>query len=227
MDDYEERRNIIEGITKPAIKRLSYRAGVRELSGLVYEESRGVLIVLLEGLLRSAILYMEYNKKVTVNEDMISAALLDRPNMSGEWSAAAQTRKRSTKPPILAKGCKFKTKNPRPAPPADAPAPRRRRARRGVAALRAIRYYQKQSSCLLIPRASFQRLVRFLSRDFFRRRGGGPRFTKGALILLQYAVENYMVGLFEDAQLGAIHGKRVTIYPKDIHLARRIRRERS
>ena len=223
MDSYDKRMNAIRGITKPAIKRLSYRAGVRELSGLVYEESRGVLIVLLERLLRSAINYMEYNKKVTVNEDMISAALLDRPNMSGEWSAAAQARKKSTKPPILAKGCKLKTKKPRPAPPADAPAPRRRRARRGVAALRAIRYYQKQSSCLLIPRASFQKLVRVLSQDFF----SGTRFTKGAFILLQYAVENYMVGLFEDAQLGAIHGRRVTIYPKDIQLARRIRRERS
>ena len=47
------------------------------------------------------------------------------------------------------------------------------------------------------------------------------------LIVIQEASEAYLVGLFEDTNLCAIHAKRVTIMPKDIQLARRIRGERA
>ena len=53
------------------------------------------------------------------------------------------------------------------------------------------------------------------------------RFQSQAVLALQEAAEAYMVGLFEDTNLCAIHAKRVTIMPKDIQLARRIRGERS
>jgi histone H3 len=53
------------------------------------------------------------------------------------------------------------------------------------------------------------------------------RFQSAAILALQEASEAYLVGLFEDVNLCAIHSKRVTIYPRDIHLARRIRRERN
>jgi histone H3 len=53
------------------------------------------------------------------------------------------------------------------------------------------------------------------------------RFQSHALLAIQEASEAYLVALFQDANLAAIHAKRVTIFPKDIHLARRIRGERS
>ena len=53
------------------------------------------------------------------------------------------------------------------------------------------------------------------------------RFQSLALVALQEACETYLVGLFEDANLAALHAKRVTIMPKDINLARRIRGERA
>ena len=53
------------------------------------------------------------------------------------------------------------------------------------------------------------------------------RFQSAAMLALQEASESYLVGLFEDTNLCAIHAKRITIMPKDIHLARRIRGERS
>ena len=53
------------------------------------------------------------------------------------------------------------------------------------------------------------------------------RFQGTAILALQEAAEAYLVSLFEDTNLCAIHGKRVTIMPKDIQLARRIRGERS
>ena len=53
------------------------------------------------------------------------------------------------------------------------------------------------------------------------------RKTPGSVMAMQEATEAYLVGLFEDTNLCAIHAKRVTIMPKDIQLARRIRGERS
>ena len=53
------------------------------------------------------------------------------------------------------------------------------------------------------------------------------RFQSHAVLALQEAAEAYLVGLFEDTNLCAIHAKRVTIMPKDIQLARRIRGERA
>ena len=53
------------------------------------------------------------------------------------------------------------------------------------------------------------------------------RFQSTAVLALQEASEAYLVGLFEDTNLCAIHAKRVTIMPKDIQLARRIRGERA
>jgi histone H3 len=92
------------------------------------------------------------------------------------------------------------------------------RYRPGTVALREIRRYQK-STDLLIRKLPFQRLVREIAQDF----KADLRFQSTAVAALQEASEAYLVGLFEDTNLCAIHAKRVTIMPKDIQLARRIR----
>ena len=96
------------------------------------------------------------------------------------------------------------------------------RYRPGTIALREIRRYQK-STDLLVRKLPFQRLVREIAQDFKT----DLRFQGSAVLALQEAAEAYLVGLFEDTNLCAIHAKRVTIMPKDIQLARRIRGERS
>lgn len=95
------------------------------------------------------------------------------------------------------------------------------RYRPGTVALREIRKYQK-STDFLIRRLPFQRLVREIAQQFKT----DLRFQGSAIMALQEASEAYIVGLFEDTNLCAIHAKRVTIMPKDILLARRIRGER-
>ncbi|XP_062225792.1 histone H3.3 isoform X1 [Phragmites australis] len=122
------------------------------------------------------------------------------------------------------------------------------RYRPGTVALREIRKYQKSTE-LLIRKLPFQRLVREIAQDFKVRfvfilllcssKLGGAfsqpflfvqtdlRFQSHAVLALQEAAEAYLVGLFEDTNLCAIHAKRVTIMPKDIQLARRIRGERA
>ena len=96
------------------------------------------------------------------------------------------------------------------------------RYRPGTVALRQIRRYQKSTE-LLIRKLPFQRLVREIAQEFKT----DLRFQGSAVLALQEAAEAYLVGLFEDTNLCAIHAKRVTIMPKDVQLARRIRGERS
>ena len=93
----------------------------------------------------------------------------------------------------------------------------------GTVALREIRQYQKSTE-LLIRKLPFQRLVRELAQDLGKI---NIRFQSGAIMALQEASEAYLVGLLEDANLCAVHAKRVTIMTKDIQLARQIRGERS
>ena len=128
------------------------------------------------------------------------------------------------------------------------------RFRPGTVALREIRKYQKSTE-LLIRKRPFARyvdtfcmtvllfvvlnvsiidlylciystfhssVVREIANDFKT----DLKFQAAALLALQEAAEAYLVGLFEDTNLCGIHAKRVTIMPKDIQLARRIRGER-
>ncbi|WMV15949.1 hypothetical protein MTR67_009334 [Solanum verrucosum] len=107
------------------------------------------------------------------------------------------------------------TKAARKSAPATGGVKKPHRFRPGTVALREIRKYQKSTE-LLIRKLPFQRLVREIAQDF-----------SSAVAALQEAAEAYLVGLFEDTNLCAIHAKRVTIMPKDIQLARRIRGERA
>ena len=98
----------------------------------------------------------------------------------------------------------------------------------GMVALREIRRYQKSTENL-IKWTPFQRLIREISQEY-RIYPDGPgtpsvqvRFQSTAIAALQEAAENYIVGLFEDLNLLAIHARRVTIMPRDIRLALRIR----
>ena len=100
--------------------------------------------------------------------------------------------------------------------------------RPSLVALREIRRYQSSTENL-IKRTPFQRLIREISQEY-RIQPNGPgtpsvqvRFQSTAIAALQEAAENYIVGLFEDVNLLAIHARRVTIMPRDIRLALRIR----
>lgn len=97
-----------------------------------------------------------------------------------------------------------------------------RRYRPGTLALREIRKYQKSTE-LLTRKLPFQRLVREIAAAV----KPDLRFQSSAILALQEASESYLTGLFEDTNLCAIHARRVTIMPKDMQLARRIRGERN
>jgi len=110
----------------------------------------------------------------------------------------------------------------------DKSKPRRKRFRPGTRALKEIRKYQKSHN-LLIPSLPFSRLVREVAQSTASTTASiqDLRFQSGALLALQEAAEAYLVTLFEDTVLCSIHAKRVTIMPRDMMLARRIRGDRT
>lgn len=112
--------------------------------------------------------------------------------------------------------------SPRRKSPRGPGTPGSRRYRPGTRALMEIRRFQKTTS-LLIPKLPFSRVIREICEQVVPR--ANLRFQSAAIMALQEAAEAYLVTLFEDSLLCAIHAKRVTLMPKDMILARRIRGE--
>ncbi|OQU92483.1 hypothetical protein SORBI_3001G350501, partial [Sorghum bicolor] len=139
---------------------------------------------------------------------------------AGQMARTKQTARKSTGGKAPRK--QLATKAARKSAPTTGGVKKPHRYRPGTVALREIRKYQKSTE-LLIRKLPFQRLVREIAQDFKT----DLRFQSHAVLALQEAAEAYLVGLFEDTNLCAIHAKRVTIMPKDIQLARRIRGERA
>lgn len=255
-------RENIKGITKPAIRRLCRRGGVKRISGDIYEQTRNVLRTWLEGIVRDTITYTEHARRKTVSPmDVVYALKRNGQTMYGFGGAAndsgmsgKKTRLNGSAPIVgggrqadsdsesetditairlggartkqtarKVTGGKFPrkqlaTKAAKKSASDGVKKPHRYRP--GTQALREIRKFQK-STGLLLRKLPFQRLVREIAQDF----KPDLRFTEKALEALQEASEAFLVTLFEDANLMAIHTKRVTIQPKDMAVALRIRNQ--
>uniref|UniRef100_A0A8C1RQ55 Histone H4 n=1 Tax=Cyprinus carpio TaxID=7962 RepID=A0A8C1RQ55_CYPCA len=100
-------RDNIQGITKPAIRRLARRGGVKRISGLIYEETRGVLKVFLENVIRDAVTYTEHAKRKTVTAmDVVS-----RENMPEPAKSAPKKGSKKAVTKTAAKGGKKRRKS--------------------------------------------------------------------------------------------------------------------
>jgi len=203
-------RDNIQGITKPVILRIAHRGGAKSLSGMMYEETRGVLKVFLENLIRDATTSMEHARRKTYQVKDLDFAL----KVKNKYLVAGVDPNAKTTASL--QGCKLRKRAQKEE------GKQRRRAKAGTNALREIKYGQKNSDCLLIPQLAFERLVKEIAQDYVT----DARFRKDFLRLAQLVTENYLVGLYEDATLAAIHADRIKVMPKDLHLARRIRGER-
>lgn len=134
----------------------------------------------------------------------------------------APRKQLATKAARLAPRKQLATKAARMSEPATGGVRKPHRYRPGTVALREIRKYQKSTE-LLLRKMPFQRLVREIATEF----KCDLRWQGSAILAVQEAAEAFLVGLFEDSNLCAIHARRVTIMPKDIQLARRLRGERT
>ncbi|XP_049572117.1 uncharacterized protein LOC101284228 [Orcinus orca] len=200
-------RDNIQGITKPAIRRLARRGGVKRISGLIYEETRGVLKVFLENVIRDAVTYTEHAKRKTVTAMDVVYALKRQGRTLygfGDWRCSCmartkQTARKSTGGKAPRK--QLATKAARKSAPATGGVKKPHRYRPGTVALREIRRYQKSTE-LLIRKLPFQRLVREIAQDFKT----DLRFQSSAVMALQEACEAYLVGLFEDTNFVIVFG---------------------
>ncbi|XP_042540357.1 uncharacterized protein LOC122111557 [Dipodomys spectabilis] len=187
-------RDNIQGITKPAIRRLARRGGVKRISGLIYEETRGVLKVFLENVIRDAVTYTEHAKRKTVTAMDVVYALKRQGRTLYGFGAMARTKQTARKSTGgKAPRKQLATKAARKSAPATGGVKKPHRYRPGTVALREIRRYQKSTE-LLIRKLPFQRLVREIAQDFKT----DLRFQSSAVMALQEASEAYLVGLFED-----------------------------
>ncbi|XP_019097310.1 PREDICTED: histone H3-like centromeric protein CSE4 [Camelina sativa] len=175
----------------------------------------------LVGLFEDTNLCAIHAKRVTIMpKDIQLARRIRGERLISKMARTKQTARKSTGGKAPRK--QLATKAARKSAPATGGVKKPHRFRPGTVALREIRKYQKSTE-LLIRKLPFQRLVREIAQDFKT----DLRFQSSAVAALQEAAEAYLVGLFEDTNLCAIHAKRVTIMPKDIQLARRIRGERA
>merc|ERR1712080_349797 len=147
---------------------------------------------------------------ISICKHLVSTA----PRFKVDMARTKQTARKSTGGKAPRK--QLATKAARKSAPATGGVKKPHRYRPGTVALREIRRYQKSTE-LLLRKLPFQRLVREIAQDFKT----DVRFQSSAVMALQEASEAYLVGLFEDTNLCAIHAKRVTIMPRDIQLARR------
>ena len=206
----------IQKVSKNDIMRILNRAGVKRVSGLVYEEIRGLMVVYLSLILRNVVIAVSASKRHTVSEkDLIMAFSIIGTDLAVGMprnGMAANLKKCKSKP----KTEKTEDKRRRPS---------------GSVSLSNIRYQQRASDCLAIRKKIFKELVKELSHDLWKDPNinsiynkdiGILRFASGTMEVLQSAFEDHFTNLAEKANLIAISSKRQTVKAKDIRLARDI-----
>ncbi len=200
-------------LCKPVIKKLSFRAGITRLSGLVYEEVRGIAKIHLETILRDALIFTSQARRTTLQEKDVSASLANN-GMKNSWISGFPKKKKKKD-----NRAAFRMDDEDDAQQGPAPGGvrRTRRYRPGTRALMNVRKMQKSTDAL-IPRAPLKELVKEISRDFL----ADTRLGEKALDLIQQNLESFLISLLSRALLCAIHAKRESVQPRDLQLARRM-----
>lgn len=189
-------KDSIQGVTKNDIKRLCYRAAVKRIGGLVYEEIRNVITVYLEEIMKDAIVFMENSRYHTLREKDVAAAL----EIHGYYLGIGG----------------FEYGHPGDSSPGSGG----HRFKPGTVALRKIRKYQRTSSLLIRP-LPFSRLV----REIGQQHRDNLRIGDATFGCIQLVLETYIVKVLAQSNKVAIHNKRGTVDYKDIRLVRDICRD--
>lgn len=193
-------RDSIQGLADPQFRRIFRRAGAKRISKLCYEEMRGISKIYLENIIRSAVTFAEHDRMKTVMSKHVKKAVFAETGKDLITEGVSISNGKVSKESKSGKH-KFKP---------------------GTVALLEIRKLQKTDGHIF-RHLPFERLVREIAQDF----KDELRFSRQSIDQLQTLLERYLVDLAEHANLEAIHAKRVTIMPKDLQLARRVRNERA
>lgn len=224
-----QRRRIIndniQGLSNPAISRLAHTSSAKYISSMIYEEVRGLAKVFVEEMVKRAVLYAEHGKRKTItHEDALYALELIGRKMyfTGDAKLARCSVRNSKNKKNVAKddlvdvemmvangGADDKMKK------------KKRKAHPGTQALRNIRFYQNNSAdCVHFAMEPFARFVREVGGYY----SNDVRFSKMCMNVIQLATEAYLIDIFNDAVLAALHAHRQKVTPADIELVKRIRK---
>lgn len=217
-------RDAIQGITKPALHRLIYRAGGKRVSKDLYDTLRHVINVNLENLQRSATITAEYSRRKTIqSQDFFTALEVGGYhacfgiNDDGGRGATNYDNIRVEKYDKI-EGEPVKTKKaPKKAPKNISGVKKPHRFRPGTVALRTIKRFQKGDQ-FLIRKAPFVRLVREVTSNY----NPDLRISKSYFVFAQYFIEILVVNILRKAIKLMIAAKRQTVMSRDVELARRI-----
>ena len=177
-------------ISTNVISRIARRGGVLRISEPVYEEIRKIISGLIENITSKALIYTSHVGRRTINlSDALSALDIKISPVKNKSCPLYKAKKHK----------KFKIKP-------------------NVRALREIRFYQKNSDCLLIPKTVFRRLT----REEMNNHRAYSRISPKALLIFQSYIENKITKLFQTANLLAVTSERLSVQLKDIGRARRI-----
>ena len=197
------RREEQKGLTKPALKRLARRSGAKRVNGAVYDTLRTITESYMEKVLRDVALLLEYSGHTTAAPKHLYTAMKLRGvhiaaglNSSGRLVHFRGKRK-------VARGAKA------------------HRFRPGTVATREVAQQQKRSDTLILQRVPFVRLTTNIMEKYWSG-SKKPRFSAPFIDMLQFAVESYLVNLLEDSVVLAVHGRRLTVYPRDLQVSQMI-----
>lgn len=208
-------RGNIAGVTKPALARLFHRAGVKRISGIMYEEARARLQEYLEDIMKDIVVFVDHDNRKTVQIKDVYNALQQK---GIELAAGLNPNAKKT---ASLQSCNSRGKSgTKHSTPSDDTEKKPHRFRPGTVAVRSIRYQQKNSDCLAIPKINFARLTIEVCQNYYEDR---LRFAHGVFDLIQLVVEDYMINMFAAANLCAHHAGRETVMPSDIILVQQIK----
>lgn len=207
-----------------SVARLAKKAGAKTMSANAIEEAQGVVRSFMKDAVHNVLVMAEYAQRPTILKDDALHGL------------EAMGVKVYVPDELDTKRCKvFEAAAP-------SKAAKKRRAKPGDKAIREIRFYQKQHDCFYLPKATFERICKSLGAEQKKElkepkigkkmdtlgdlSAYGVRWSGDALEVMQAAVEAYIIGLFEDAVLAAVHAKRETVKARDVQLVRRVRKEK-
>ena len=180
-------------ITKSAIQKLAKRGGVRRLKGDVYYDARELIVRFLEEVLRRAYLYNDFRERVKLESSSVILALRSsKYDIKLVAGTLGDVRGNIVK---MAGG-----------------------GNKGKSELKEIKKLQA-SVKLIIPQKTFEKLCRVIIKIHLKKESNKVMLKKESLVTLQNALENYMIKVFDAAQLQAIHAKRITVEAEDLKMA--------
>lgn len=195
-----KRQDPIKGITKGAIHKMAYQAGVKSISSESIIHLRNNIKTVLEDIILVATSILQHNrKKIITSKDIkkgIYAACGRKFAFDDEKVKVKNCESRKTK---TDKKVKFKP---------------------GTVAIREIKHYQKSSDCVFIAKAPFKRLVYSITIDYID--SDKFKYSKQALIALQMFIENRFVDFIESVYLITLYCDRIRIDVSDIILAEKV-----